>query len=171
MNEEKDLEILHISHRKSEPDNDYEWLYVNVVFKIYDETSRSVCFGRVDPWKQSFLYEVEEPSIIDKFYESRTMKFEPIPGTELSKLVEESVDPQYDIRPYKRRGWMYNDSYLQHVKQFDVFCFKEYVEDNLVTRAALQMLQDLKDTGESASRFVPFSTLSRCLETLHTFWD
>lgn len=169
--EQKDPKILHISSRENSSDSEYRWLYVNIVFKVYDEFDKIVCSGLAETWKQTTIYEVESPSVIDKFYETRVMKFEPIPGTDLSKLVESYVDPEHDIAPYKKMGWAYNDNYLNYVEKFNVFCFRDYVEDNAVTRGALQLLQELKEGKDSTSRFVPFSTLSRSISALHAFWD
>ena len=169
--EQKDPEILHISSRENSSDSEYKWLYVNIVFKVYDELDKIVCSGLTETWKQTTIYEVESPSVIDKFYETRVMEFKPIPGTDLSELVESYVDPKHDIKHLKKTGWAYNDNYLNYVEKFDVFCFKDYVEDNLVTRGALQLLRELKEGKDSGSRFVPFSTLSRSISTLHAFWD
>ena len=99
------------------------------------------------------------------------MEFKPIPGTDLSEFVESYVNPEHDITPHKKVGWAYNDNYLNYVEKFDVFYFKDYVEDNAVTRGALQLLRELKEGKDSGSRFVPFSTLSRSISALHAFWD
>lgn len=170
-NEQKDPKILHISSRENSSDSEYRWLHVNIIFRVYDKLDKIVCSGLAETWKQTTIYEVESPSVIDKFYETRVMKFEPIPDTDLSKLVESYVDPEYDIAPYKKMGWAYNDNYLNYIEKFDVFCFRDYVEDNVVTRGALQLLQELKEGKNSTSRFVPFSTLSRSISALHAFWD
>jgi len=169
--EQKDPEILHISSRENSSDSEYKWLYVNIVFKVYDEFDKIVCSGLTETWKQTTIYEVESPSVIDKFYETRVMEFKPVPGTDLSEFVESYVNPEHDITPHKKVGWAYNDNYLNYIEKFDVFWFRDYVEDNAVTRGALQLLQGLKEQKDNPSRFVSFSTLSRSISALHTFWD
>jgi hypothetical protein len=170
-NKQKDPKILHLSSRENSSDSEYRWLHVNIVFKVYGACDKIACSGLTEPWKKTTLYEVENSEAIDKFYETRVMKFEPIPNTDLSTLVESYVDPEHDIRHLKRVGWSYNDNYLNYIEKFDVFWFREYVEDNPVSRGALQLLQGLKEGKGNASRFVPFSTLSRSISALHTFWD
>jgi hypothetical protein len=167
-----DPEILHISAREAPKDSEYRWLEVNIVFKVYAEDDTAVCEGYSDEWSRSRIYEVESPKQIDEYYLNTTHKFEEIEGTELSKLVSVCTDPKYDISDKERKGWSYNHfCILQRTKKPGVYRYREFVEDNAVTRAALQLLQELKDKGENTSRFVPFSTLSRSLLVLNTFWD
>lgn len=170
--DEKSLTILHVSSKESPKDNEVPWLYINVVFKVEDEHDIIVCDGYSDTWTKNYLYEVENPEQIDLHYQHTTHKFVPIKNSDsLTKMVS-TVDPKYDISDTKRSGWSYNSyCFLQKAKKPNVYFYRDYVEDNLVTRAALQLIQDLKDNKESTSRFVEFSTFSRSLLTLNTFWD
>jgi hypothetical protein len=166
-----DPKILHLSYRESPPDSEYKWLYVNVVFEVDNEHDVAVCDGYSEEWSRSFLYEVENPEKIHRHFLHCKHKFKPIEGTELSEL-ETIYDPEYDISDKKRSGWSYNQfNILVKAKKPGVYFFREYVEDNAITRGALQLLEELKDKGRNGSRFVPFSTLSRSLLVLNTFWD
>jgi hypothetical protein len=170
--EEKSFEILHISSRESSADSEYSWLRVNLVFRVTDDHDILACKARSEEWSKTTIYEVEDPEQIHNHFLHTQHKFEKIPGSDLSKLISFSTDPEYDISDRKRSGWAFNSFYvLQYIDKFDVFVYRDYVEDNSVTRAALSMLEDLKETGTSTSRFVPFSTLTRCIDTLNNFWD
>ncbi|MGA1048317.1 MAG: hypothetical protein ACO3UU_09915 [Minisyncoccia bacterium] len=150
-----DPEILHISAREAPKDSEYRWLEVNIVFKVYAEDDTAVCEGYSDEWSHSRIYEVESPKQIDEYY-----------------LNTFNIDLLSIGSDKERKGWSYNHfCFLQRTKKPGVYRYREFVEDNAVTRAALQLLQELKDKGENTSRFVPFSTLSRSLLVLNTFWD
>lgn len=165
-------QILHLSTRESPPDREYRWLYVNLVFRVTDEHDFLSCKGRSEEWCRTYLYEVDNEQEIHNHFLHTKHRFEKIEGSELSKLVSFTTEPEYDISDKKRSGLALNPFYhLQYIEKFNVFVFKEYVEDNFVTRAALSMLNDLKDNKETASRFVPFSTFIRCVDTLNNFWD
>ena len=165
-------QILHLSARESRPDNEYRWLYVNIVFRVTDEHDTIACQGRADEWVKTLIYEVDDPSEIDNHYLNTKHSFEEIPGTSLSKLVSACTDPEYDISSKMRSGLSMNHhNTLRYIEKFNVFVFRDYVEDNFVTRAALSMLEDVKNGKQTTSRFVPFSTFIRCVDTLHTFWD
>lgn len=167
-----DPEILHLSYKESPPDSEYKWLRVHVVIRVYDEYDLIVCDGYSEEWSKSYLYEVDDPEEIDLHFLHCKHKFEPIEGSDLSKLVTIVTDPKYDISNKKRSGWSLNPfSFLKKARKPGVYFYTEYVEDNPVTRGALQLLEELKDKKENTSRFVPFSTISRSLLALNTFWD
>jgi hypothetical protein len=168
----KDPEILHLSFRESDPDNECPWLYVNVVFRVFEEHDIMSCKTHSEDWVRSVLFEVDDPKAIDLYYLNTKFKFEPIENSELSRLDRFIVDPEYDISHLKRSGWESNPyNFLQYKEKFDVFVFREYVEDNEITRSALKILNDLKQGEKVSKRFVAFSTLIRTLSTLNTFWD
>jgi hypothetical protein len=145
---------------------------VNLVFKVSDELDRVACQGKAKEWSTTSIYEVDDAEKIHNHFLHTRLEFEEMEGSNFSKLTSSLTDPEYDISDKKRVGLSLNPFYtLQHVEKFDVFVFKDYVEDNPVTRGALSMLEDLKNQGKTSSRFVAFSTLIRCVDTLHIFWD
>ncbi|MEY2973072.1 MAG: hypothetical protein RI886_849 [Pseudomonadota bacterium] len=169
---ENNPQILHLSYRESEPDNDYKWLYVNLVFKVTDEFDIIACKGRAEEWTKTILYEVEDAEEIHNHFLHTRYKFNKIENSELSELSSYTTEPEFDISNKKRSGLALNPHHiLQYIEKFDVFVFREYVEDNFITRAALSMLKDLEENKKTGSRFVPFSTFIRCVDTLNVFWD
>jgi hypothetical protein len=165
-------QILHLSYRESKPDSEYKWLYVNLVFRVTDEFDIIACKGKAEEWSKTTLYEVEDAEKIHNHYLHTRMKFEDVENSEHKVLRSFITEPEFDISDRKRTGLALNPFYvLQYIEKFDVFTYKEYVEDNFVTRAALSMLTDLEGGKPTNSRFVPFSTLTRCIDTLNTFWD
>jgi len=170
--EEKSFKILHLSYREAPPDNEYRWLRVNLVFRVFDEHDASVCESRAEEWSKNLFYEVEDPEEIHNHFLHTKHKFEKIEGSDLSKLVSVCTDPKFDISNKKRSGLSLNPFYtLQYIKKFNVFVYRDFVEDNPVTKAALCMLETLRNGGKVSSRFVSISTLIRCIDTLNTFWD
>ena len=169
---ENDPKILHLSFRESDPDNEYRWLYVNIVFKVFAEEDIAVCNNYSDRWVKNTLFEVESSEEVDLHYQHTTYKFIPLSESSQLSTMESFTDPEYDILDKKRTGWSYNfDEFLSKAKKPNTYFYREYVEDNVVTRAALHLLQEMKDGKESGSRFVPFSALHRSLKVLNTFWD
>ena len=165
-------QILHLSARESKPDNEYKWLYVNLVFKVADEYDVISCQTRVKEWSKTTIYEVDDEEDIHNHYLHTSTTFQKVEGDNFSRLVSFNTDPKYDISDKKRTGLALNPfNMLQYIEKFDVFVFREYVEDNVVTRAALSLLENVKENAELTSRFVPFSTFIRCVDTLFNFWD
>lgn len=165
--------ILHLSRRTNPSRSDSTpWILVNLVFRVFDEIDRETCVRMTEDWVKGTVYCVDNVEDIDRYYHSMTRKFEPVPGSDFVRMVSTPCK-EFDISDRKYTGWTYNfDNYLKYVKKFDVFIYKDYVEDNPVTRAALAMLDELKNGEESgSSRFVPFSTLTRNIRVLNTFWD
>jgi hypothetical protein len=170
--EQDGSKILHLSYRESAFDNEYKWLYVNLVFKVTDEYDIIVCNSRAEEWSKTAIYEVEDTKQIDEHFLHIKHTFKKIEGSDLSELVSVCTDPKYDISDKQRRGFALNSFHiLNYIEKFDVFVYKDYVEDNPVTRAALSMLEGLKNGESPGSRFVSFSTFIRCIDTLNTFWD
>ena len=167
-----DIEILHLSYRESSPYNDYRWLRVNVVFRVYDKHDIIVCDSESSEYTKTSLWEVEDPEKIRLHFTHTRMEWSEVDENGLSKLTEWITDPEYDISDTKREGWQSNlDQLLIKIDKFNAYRYHDFVEDNPVTRGALQMLEDLKRDGKNGSRFVPFSTLIRSLRVLNTFWD
>jgi hypothetical protein len=172
MDEKNDFKILHISYKQSSPEDEYNWLRVNLVFRVVDEYDLIVCKSMSEEWSKASLYEVDDPVQIHNHFLHTGHEFKKIENTELSRLISFSTDPEYDISDKHRVGFSLNPNYiLQYIEKFNVFVYRDFVEDNPVTRATLSMLEDLKNTGKSTSRFVSFSIFTRCITTLNTFWD
>jgi hypothetical protein len=169
---EKSPEILHISYRESCPDNEYKWLYVVVTFKVFDEFDSNLCDGYCSEYQRNILYEVEDVKDIHRHYLSTEFKFKNIKDSEMTELVSVQTDPEHDISQKIKRGWTNNPfQILNKAKKPGVYFYRGYVEDNAVTRGALQLLQELKNKGSNNSRFVSLSTINRSLMALDTFWD
>jgi hypothetical protein len=165
-------QILHLSYRESKPENENRWLYVNLVFRVTEEFDIIACKGRCEEWSKNVIYEVEDKEQIHSHFLNTRLDFKPVEGSSLSRLESYSTDPKFDISDKKRVGLSLNPFYtLEHLEKFNVFVYRDYVEDNFVTRAALSMLSELKEGRGGGTRFVPFSTLTRCIDTLNTFWD
>ena len=169
---EKDPLILHLSCRESKPDKEIRWLYVNLVFRAFEELDIVVCKNRSEEWSQSYLFEVEDAEEINNHYLNTRFVFEDEEDVDWAEMSQMVVDPKFDISEKKRHGFALNPYHtLSYVEKFDVFVFREFVEDNVVTRAALSMLEDLRAGKKPGSRFLAFSTLMRCINTLDNFWD
>jgi hypothetical protein len=169
---EKAPEILHISCRESDPDNQHRWLYVIVTFKAYTKLDINLCDGYCSEFQRNLLYEVESVDDIHQYYLNTKFNFKASKNSDLSTIVSTQIDPKYDISEKIRRGWTNNPFHiLNKAKKPGVYFYRGYVEDNAVTRGALQLLEELKDNKKNNSRFVLSSTLLRSLMTLDIFWD
>lgn len=168
----QDPQILHLSYRENREDAEYRWLRVNIVFRVFDEHDRAVCDAESSEWTRTYLWEVDEPEKITLHFANTRIKWSEPDENGNSALEKWITEPEYDISHTKREGWQSNfDSLLRKVEKFDVYRYSDYVEDNPATRGALAMLENLKEDGTTTSRFVPFSTLIRCLRVLNVFWD
>jgi hypothetical protein len=169
---EQNPQILHLSYRESPSDSEYKWLKVNIVFRVFDEHDRMRCDADASDWTKTYLWEVENPEAIHLHFLHTKMKWLEPDEEGNSQLGEFVTNPKYDISHLKRSGWQTNfEQLLTKTKKFDAYRYHEYVEDNLVTRGALKLLEELKENGSNGSRFVPFSTLIRSLRVLNLFWD
>lgn len=169
-----DFDILHLSYRESDPDSEYKWLKVNIVFKVTDELNGQLCDNYSSAWTKTFIWEVDDPARIDQYFLHTRMEWEDDDDLEKGhkKLAGFRTDPQYDISYTKKHGWSINNfEFLKKIEKFNVYRFHDYIEDNSITRSALLMLEGLKNGEDTGSRFVSFSTLTRCLMVLHLFWD
>lgn len=169
---EKPPQILHLSYREAPPGHDYKWLKVNIVFRVFEEHDKSSCEASSSPWAFTSIFDVESPEQIDEYYANGTMVFsdhEPGKGSFLKRF---EVPAEYDISDKKSTGWAMNpNELLIRIEKFDVYRYYQYIEDNAATRGALSLLENLKQTSTTTSRFVCFSTLIRSLKVLDTFWD
>lgn len=171
-NEEKDPQILHLSHRKGSSDPDYKWFKVNIVFRVFDEYHISQCDNEAAEWTKSYLYEVDDPEKITLHFSHTRIKWSKPDKNGTTTLTDWITDPKYDISDKKRDGWQTNFcQLLTKIEKFNVYRYYDFVEDNPATRGALAMLEELKTQKTNDSRFVPFSTLMRSLRTLDAFWD
>ena len=172
--EEKDPRILHLSYREGSSDGDenYKWLKVNIVFKVFDEHDIGLCDGEAAPWTKTYLYEVDDPEKITLHFAHTRIKWSKPNKEGNSTLQDWITDPQYDISDKKREGWQTNFcQLLTKIEKFNAYRYHDYVEDNPATRGALAMLEELKNQKANSSRFVPSSTLIRSLRTLDSYWD
>ena len=166
-----DPKILHISAWPSRPESEHKWFLVNVVIQVYEKEDICVCDAYCQDFCRNLLYEVEDPELIHLHYLHTTHFSKKVEGTNLSELIS-THDPEYDISDRIHKGWTNNpEQFLTRTKKPGVYMFKQYVEDNLVTRAAIKMLHDIKEGEPNTSRFVIFSAIKRCLSALETFWD
>lgn len=165
--------LLHLSARPSGPDSNIKWLSVNIVFKLTNELDIELCDSYSGVWSRSILYEVEDVKSIEEYYLHTEYNFKRIDGSNYSRIHSVCTDPKYDISDKIRHGWSLNPFNLLIKTKFPgIYAYRDYVEDNDVTRAALSTIEKFKlPNPHLTSRFVPFSTFSRCLLTLHTFWD
>ena len=122
---------------------------------------RSVSQSRYDvdnasqEWVSGVLYEVDDAKQIVEFYESR-----------VTGVLNRSQHPA------RREGLVMNDEYcLIWLPKFEVYRFHEIVEDNEITRAAINELMAMRDGVMPTGRFISISRLMRCIRTLNTFWD
>lgn len=169
---EQDPQILHLSYRECRPDSEYKWLKVNVVFRVFDEHDINVCDGEASEHTKTYLWEVDDPEKIHLHFAHTRMLWSEGDENGFSRLTEWVTEPEHDISDTKREGWQSNfNRLLIKIEKFNVYRYYDYVEDNPVTRGALQLLEDLKRDGKNGSRFVPSSTLLRSLRVLNIFWD
>lgn len=165
------FDILHLSYRESESNSKYKWLKVNIVFKLTDKLDKELCDNYASHWSPATLWEVDDPERINQHFLHTSMKWEELDNGH-KQLDRFCTDPEYDISYTKKHGWSTNNfEFLTKIEKFDVYRFHDYIEDNPITRSALAMLKKLKDGENIDSRFVSFSTLTRCLMTLNLFWD
>ena len=169
---EQNPQILHLSYRESPSDSEYKWLKVNVVFRVFDEHDRMRCDAEASDWTKTYLWEVGDPEAIRLHFVNTKMEWTETGKEGPARLKGFVTDPQYDISRLKRSGWQTNfDQFLTKIEKFDAYRYYDYVEDNSVTRGALNLLEELKENGTNGSRFVTFSTLIRSLRVLNLFWD
>jgi hypothetical protein len=173
----KEFEILHFSARFNDYDEDRiaRWSRVNIVFRAFQNEDKSIyaksmAMANAEDWCKATVY--SDPKLVDQFFLETRVKFVKIPGSNLSKLVRAS-HPTIDLESLKTSGWtMNNDCYLSYIEKFDVFVFRDYIEDNEITRATLNILEGMKNEQHvNTSRFTDYSLFQRCLSTLHLFWD
>lgn len=163
MDESLGFKIRHLSFRDGRESMSFRdgeavqgvgWIDVNLVFQVEDEY-RMYADNASQEWVSGVLYEVDEAKQIIQFYESRAM----------GVLNREK-------HPALRRGLVMNDDYcLNWLPRFEVYRFHEIVEDNGITRAAINELIAMRDGVAPTGRFVSISRLMRCIRTLNTFWD
>lgn len=154
MDESLGFKIRHLSFRDNEAVQGIGWIDVNLVFQVEDEY-RMYAEGASREWVSGVLYEVDDAKQIIQFYESRAMGVF-----------------NREKHPALRRGLVMNDDYcLDWLPRFEVYRFHEIVEDNGITRAAINELIAMRDGVAPTGRFVSISRLMRCIRTLNTFWD
>lgn len=170
---EQNPQILHISYRENPSDSEYRWLKVNIVFRVFDEHEKIRCDLDSSDYVKTYLYEVENPEKITLHFAHTEMEWLETEGKgDLLQLKAFVTDPEHDISHLKRGGWQINPhQFLRKIEKFNVYRYNDYIEDNPVTRGALELLENLKENGSNGSRFVSFSTLIRSLMALDLFWD
>ena len=153
-------QILKISvkePKKIDPEG-IKYFFVKVVIKVEDEQDIQSCEMHVGEFCKNIMYCVDDPEDITRYY--------------IDKVIEGKVgDFEKDTI---KRGYTLNPHQILHKKKKNpgVYYYKEAVEDNEVTRAAIALLQRIKnDPSSNISRFVSISTILRALSCLDIFWD
>jgi hypothetical protein len=134
---------------------EYKYFCLKVVFKVEEEGDIRTCDGYSSEYTHNVLYEVKDPNDITLYWIG---------------------DKDDDFKGKIRRGLSLNPyCFLKKEKNRPgVYVFKEYIDDNPITRAAIKLLKAIKKDPTSAtstSRCIPTSVLLRTLITLDTFWD
>jgi hypothetical protein len=153
-------QILKISVKEPKsPDPDgVKYFFVKVIFKVEDKQDIQSCETYVDEYCKNIMYCVDNPENITKYYVDKVL------GDKVEDLEKEIIKRGYTLNPYQ----------ILHKKKKKpgVYYYKEAVEDNEITRAAITFLKRIKNNPSSNnSRFVPISTILRTLNCLDIFWD
>lgn len=155
---EKEFNILTIKSVVRE-----NYIYLNVVFKVYDKDYKRKIDSLSQEYVRSSVWVVNDPKEIEQYYDNIIFDRIPENGWYKSRSL------------FKKKtvsGWSINDfKCLTYIPKFDVYRFREYVENNKITRAAIETLESLKLGEENSARFVDVATLTRCIRALDIFWD
>lgn len=121
---------------------------------------RGVCEDGVKWMEVIVVVRLTGEEVISNFYQLSKEYMNGIVYRECSKC-EESI----------MRGEVVNEWYcLEYKERFNVYVFREIVEDCEVTRGAIREIRRVRE-GELESRFTEASRIRRCLMTLNMFWD
>lgn len=152
------LEVL-VKEQKSGNRSEYKFFYIKVVVKVEDEEDIESCKRYSEEFCKDIMYCVEDPEDITKHY--------------MDSVLADGDKPSTDISEKIMRGFVHNPRFIfSEEKESGVFIYKEYVEDNEITRAVVAMLKRLRDNPTSDhSRFVLLSGILRAITCLDAFWD
>lgn len=151
---EPQFAILHHSARYKQTTNQNgDWTFVdyNLVFSAYNVDFKKMCIDLSSEWN-------EKVYVQDKELANRYLLGEGIDGLNRDEIFI--------------KGWEYQFPHLVYIEKFDVFQFRDYIQDNPVTRGIITYIDNLKDRIVYGNKYIePYSVFYACLNNLQYWWD
>lgn len=163
---ETQFTILHHSARYKETTKQTSnWTFIdyNLVFTAQNSTFKKMCHELCSEWVEKIY--VQDKNVAEKYFD----------GLETRRDENTGEWVSYNEEGLKRddiffRGWEHQFPHFVYNEKFDTFQFRDYLQDNPVTRGIITYIDNLKD------RIVyghcePFSAFYSCLNNLQYWWD
>ncbi len=151
---EPQFAILHHSARYKQTTNQNgDWTFVdyNLVFSADNVEFKKMCNELCSEW-------IEKVYVQDKGLANRYLMGEGIDGLNRDEIFI--------------KGWEYQFPHLVYIEKFDVFQFRDYIQDNPVTRGIITYIDNLKDRIVYGNKYIdPYSVFYACLNNLQYWWD
>lgn len=166
---EPQFTILHHSARYKQTTNqngDWTFIDYNLVFSADNVDFKMMCTQLCSDW-------VERLYVQDKELADRYLK---------DVEIRKDDDDADDWVPYHKdglnrdeifiKGWEHQFPHLIYIEKFDVFQFRDYIQDNPVTRGIITYIDNLKDRIVYGNKYIePYSVFYACLNNLQYWWD
>lgn len=160
--------IRHFSSREDVYRSHVKWYKINLVIEAIDDELRGVLKKKSSKWKD--IEYCENIEIGEKYFDGLELHHVPLENSKMTRAVFTNSHGLERSDVFKN-GYQYDYSlFIEYLPKFDVFVYRDYVENNGITRATIKQIKKLAD-GENDSRFANWGQFVRCLETLFLWWD
>lgn len=164
---EPQFTILHHSARYKQTTNQSEnWAFIdyNLVFSADNVEFKKMCNELCSDW-------IEKVYVQDKELGDRYLNGVEMYRDDVGNLIPHHKDGLTRDEIFIK-GWEYQFPHLIYIKNSDVFQFRDYIQDNPVTRGIISYIDNLKDKVVYGNKYIqPYSAFYACLNNLQYWWD